>query len=64
MTDTDLAVPDRPTDEEILKYERAIKEAETLTQPLVSDVLDFSSLFAQYETGLPIFKEKIKVKRQ
>lgn len=33
---------DRPSDEEILRYERIIKEQEIGGSPLVSDPLDFS----------------------
>ncbi|KAJ3088215.1 hypothetical protein HK102_009267 [Quaeritorhiza haematococci] len=55
--------PARPSDEEILKYERALKEAETASSPLVSDLLGFEGLEAEYAGGLPIFVEKIRASR-
>ncbi|KAJ3186551.1 OTU domain, ubiquitin aldehyde binding [Gaertneriomyces sp. JEL0708] len=48
----------RPSDEEILKYETEIK-AEYINAPLISEVKDFKELTKEYETGLPVFKDKI-----
>lgn len=50
---------DRPTDEEILKFEKMIKEEETGHTPLVSTLLDFSALEAEYMHGLPVYKSKV-----
>jgi ubiquitin thioesterase protein OTUB1 len=48
----------RPSDEEILRYERMLKEQDH--SPLVSNLLDFSALEAEYYDGLPIYKSKIR----
>lgn len=50
---------ERPSDEEILRYERQIKNEEIGGTPLVSDILDFTSLEAEYTNGNPIFVKKI-----
>lgn len=51
---------DRPTDEEILKFERMIKDEQTAHLPLVSDLLDFTSIEEEYGSGsLPIYQSKI-----
>jgi ubiquitin thioesterase protein OTUB1 len=49
----------RPTDEEILQFEREIKNQETSNTPLVSEMMDFSRLEQEYSQGSPIFIEKI-----
>lgn len=55
-----MADSDRPTDEEILKYEKEIT-AEERAQPLVGDTaISFDALEAEYSTGNPIFLSKIK----
>ncbi|KAI9014720.1 peptidase C65 Otubain-domain-containing protein [Gaertneriomyces semiglobifer] len=48
----------RPSDEEILKYETEIN-AEYINAPLISEVKDFNELVKEYATGLPVFKDKI-----
>jgi ubiquitin thioesterase protein OTUB1 len=50
---------DRPTDEEILQYERKIKQEEIGNTPLVSTLLDFDSLEQEYASGESIWSEKI-----
>ena len=50
---------ERPTDEEILKFEREIKEEEYGKSPLVSKLLDFTPLEVEYEEGASEFLEKI-----
>ncbi|KAI8916152.1 peptidase C65 Otubain-domain-containing protein, partial [Gorgonomyces haynaldii] len=50
----------RPTDEEILRYERQIKEQQTKDTPLVSSLLDFSALEAEYENGELVYRNKIQ----
>ncbi|KAI9207571.1 peptidase C65 Otubain-domain-containing protein [Polychytrium aggregatum] len=52
--------PDRPTDEEILRFERSIKEQETGNQPLVSELLGFEGLRAEYQSGLEAFRSKVE----
>jgi ubiquitin thioesterase protein OTUB1 len=51
---------ERPSDEEILKFEKEILKQEVGDSPLVSELLNFEHLEEEYATGLSIFKEKIK----
>ncbi|KAJ3108257.1 hypothetical protein HDU97_001791 [Phlyctochytrium planicorne] len=52
---------ERPTDQEILDYERKLKEEMTGSQPLVGDLSpDLSTLQAEYADGSPIFLRKIQ----
>ncbi|KAI8819263.1 peptidase C65 Otubain-domain-containing protein [Fimicolochytrium jonesii] len=48
---------DRPTDEEILQYEKAIKAAEVGDTPLIGDVTGFDGLLAEYALS-PVFLSK------
>ncbi|KAJ3043791.1 hypothetical protein HDV00_004198 [Rhizophlyctis rosea] len=51
---------DRPTDQEILDYIKAMKEEEGIsTAPLISEKTGFDALQAEYATGLQVFKDKI-----
>jgi ubiquitin thioesterase protein OTUB1 len=50
----------RPTDEQILKYEREIKDLENKDKPLVSKLVGFDTLDQEYAFGSPIFKQKIQ----
>ncbi|KAJ8324386.1 hypothetical protein QVD99_002418 [Batrachochytrium dendrobatidis] len=54
-----LSQVSRPTDEEILSFERQIK-AETLLAPLVGDMVDFTALQQEYASGLNVYVDKIK----
>ncbi|KND03028.1 uncharacterized protein SPPG_02098 [Spizellomyces punctatus DAOM BR117] len=56
----DTGKDDRPSDEEILRYERAIKEAETGASPLISDILGMQGLEKEFASGLEIFQRKVK----
>lgn len=44
-----------------LRYDIAIKEAETGSSPLISEILGFEDLRKEYETGLEVFKTKVEV---
>ena len=50
----------RPSDEEILRYERQIKEEELGSIPLIGDKVDFSQLEHEYSNGAEVFQRKIK----
>ncbi|KAI8850556.1 peptidase C65 Otubain-domain-containing protein [Chytridium lagenaria] len=54
------AMPDRPTDQEILDYERKLKQELTGDQPLVGALTDLTHLRLEYATGSPIFQRKIE----
>ncbi|KAJ3172403.1 OTU domain, ubiquitin aldehyde binding [Irineochytrium annulatum] len=58
-TTAPAAADTRPTDQEILDYERQLKEEMTGHQPLVGPLSDFSSLQLEYATGAAIFRRKI-----
>ncbi|KAJ3320754.1 OTU domain, ubiquitin aldehyde binding [Boothiomyces sp. JEL0866] len=51
---------ERPTDEEILKYERQIKDEEIGNSPLVSNIIGFEALEAEYLNGDPIYHSKLR----
>ena len=52
---------DRPTDEEILRQEQAIRAAEVDTQPFVGPRLPLSHLLGEF-SGHPVYERKVTVK--
>lgn len=48
----------RPSDEEIIRYEKEIKK-EFGSAPLVSELLDFGAIEQEYATGLAVYQSKI-----
>ena len=54
---------DRPTDEQILAYEQAIKESEALSAPLVGELEPLSHLKAEYEQSVASFRSKFEAGR-
>lgn len=50
---------DRPTDEQILQYEAAIKETEVVVHPLVGRAEPLADLKPEYQEGNPTFCVKI-----
>jgi hypothetical protein len=59
MSEPTPLADDRPSDEEILKHMRLIKEQDIGGTPLVSELLDFSAIQAEYINGEPIYGKKI-----
>jgi hypothetical protein len=53
---------ERPSDEEILKFEQSIKEKEVLEAPLVGPVEPMEHLTREYEHGAHSFQQKIEVR--
>jgi hypothetical protein len=54
-------VNNRPTDEEILNFEKTVKQ-EYENQPRIGPLTNFSDLKAEYQQGLAVFQQKIDVR--
>ncbi|KAJ3210056.1 OTU domain, ubiquitin aldehyde binding [Dinochytrium kinnereticum] len=63
-TSTDAPDASRPTDQEILDYERKLKQEMTGSQPLVGDLTDLTPLRLEYAEGAAIFQKKIEALSQ
>ncbi|KAI8902735.1 peptidase C65 Otubain-domain-containing protein [Globomyces pollinis-pini] len=55
---------DRPSDQEILDYEREIKNQTIGNTPMVGNLEGFASLEVEYQQGVPIYLEKIETLKE